>query len=189
MHTPHSKSECASWEDEQAAIASLVCMDAKRTVGYIRAPPLTQLSLHRPSVGSVGCPRSVARSSSGSLLRRACCCDAARGLVMGKPATPATDESPFAHFIDHDGEMKLDLEEFIEMQPVRIREIHTREQMQEWYQTADENGDGKLSVNEFFTCALLISNISAPKSRPESVSTTSVSPAHVLILPPLCATR
>ena len=118
-----------------------------------------------------------------------CCCDAARALVMGKPATPATDESPFAHFIDHDGEMKLDLEEFIEMQPMRIREIHTREQMQEWYQAADENGDGKLSVNEFFSCALLISNILAPKCRPASVSTASVSPAHVLVLPPLCATR
>ena len=68
-------------------------------------------------------------------------------------AAPA-DKSPFSNFIDHDGEMKLDLEEFIEMQPVRIREIHTCEQMHQWFKDADGNGDGKLSINEFFTCAL-----------------------------------
>ena len=64
----------------------------------------------------------------------------------------AGDKSPFSNFVDHDGEMKLDLEEFIEMQPIKIRETHTREQMQEWFNSADGNGDGKLSINEFFTC-------------------------------------
>ena len=37
------------------------------------------------------------------------------------------------------------------MQPERIREVHTRDEILEWYKTADENDDGKLSVNEFFT--------------------------------------
>jgi hypothetical protein len=69
-------------------------------------------------------------------------------------AAPA-DKSPFSNFIDHDGEMRLDFEEFIEMQPVKIREIHTREQMLQWFKDADGNGDGKLSINEFFTCARL----------------------------------
>ena len=196
MHTPHSKSECASWEEEQAATASLVCMDTysmpKDGRLHPRARPITapvKAGFPPPAPGRapmICCLVAVVERLAST---SCCCCDAARALVMGKPATPATDESPFAHFIDHDGEMKLDLEEFIEMQPVRIREIHTREQMQEWYQAADENGDGKLSVNEFFSCALLISNILAPKCRPASVSTASVSPAHVLVLPPLCATR
>lgn len=50
--------------------------------------------------------------------------------------------------------MKLNFEEFVEMQPERIREVHTRDEIYEWYQTADENNDGKLSVNEFFMWSL-----------------------------------
>ena len=40
------------------------------------------------------------------------------------------------------------------MMPERVREIHNRETIQGWYTAADSNGDGKLSINEFFTWSL-----------------------------------
>jgi Ca2+-binding EF-hand superfamily protein len=62
--------------------------------------------------------------------------------------------SLFGNFIDHDGEMKLAFEEFVAMQPVRIRELHTRETLREWYEAADEDHSGKLTINEFFKWSL-----------------------------------
>jgi Ca2+-binding EF-hand superfamily protein len=40
------------------------------------------------------------------------------------------------------------------MQPLRILEHHTREEIRQWYDDADESGDGKLTVNEFFEWSL-----------------------------------
>ena len=73
--------------------------------------------------------------------------------------TQKLEDSIFGKFIDHDGEMKLDLEEFVEMMPERIREIHDRQTICSWYTTADENGDGKLSINEFFHWSLCSSKV------------------------------
>lgn len=44
--------------------------------------------------------------------------------------------------------------QFVEMQPQRVRDVRTREEIHDWYTSADENGDGKLSVNEFFKWSL-----------------------------------
>lgn len=81
--------------------------------------------------------------------------------LAGKAVSTAQklEESIFGKFIDHDGEMKLDLEEFVEMMPERIREIHDRQTICSWYTTADENGDGKLSINEFFHWSLCSSKV------------------------------
>lgn len=64
------------------------------------------------------------------------------------------------HFVDHDGDMKLDFEEFVAMQPLPILEHHTREQIRQWYDEADVSGDGKLTTNEFFTWSLSRSSVS-----------------------------
>ena len=40
------------------------------------------------------------------------------------------------------------------MQPQRVRDLHSEGEMFQWYQDADENGDGDLSINEFFTWSL-----------------------------------
>ena len=51
--------------------------------------------------------------------------------AASKAAPPSV--TVFSSFVDHDGEMELDLEEFITMQPAKLREIHTREEMRAWY--------------------------------------------------------
>ena len=55
--------------------------------------------------------------------------------------------------------MKLDFEEFVAMQPMRIRELHTRDTLREWYEAADEDHSGKLTINEFFSWSLNSSQV------------------------------
>jgi Ca2+-binding EF-hand superfamily protein len=57
------------------------------------------------------------------------------------------------------GEMKLDFEEFVAMQPMRVRELHTRDTLREWYEAADEDHSGKLTINEFFSWSLNSSQV------------------------------
>lgn len=83
--------------------------------------------------------------------------------------------------VDGDGDQKLDFEEFFALQRMRlgrrrithishetshllaldpraaaaaIRNNHTAEEIRQWFDEADGNGDGVLSVNEFFVWAL-----------------------------------
>lgn len=55
---------------------------------------------------------------------------------------------------DRDGNVKLDFEEFVAMQPLRIREANTVEEMRQWFELADDDGNGTLSINEFFKWSL-----------------------------------
>ena len=61
---------------------------------------------------------------------------------------PPTTESVFASF-DRDGNAKLDFEEFVAMQPQRVRDLHSEGEMFQWYQDADENGDGLINFEEW----------------------------------------
>ena len=55
---------------------------------------------------------------------------------------------------DLDGDQKLDFEEYLAMMPSRVRETHPRSQLRAWFDTADVNGDGVLSLTEFFSWSL-----------------------------------
>ena len=52
-----------------------------------------------------------------------------------------TDDNPA-------GDAKLDFEEFYAMQPRSIREAHSQEDVRAWFESADLDGNGVLSVNE-----------------------------------------
>ena len=52
------------------------------------------------------------------------------------------------------GNQKLDFEEFLAMQPRRVREAYSSDSIEKWFQAADTNGDGTLSINEFFRWSL-----------------------------------
>ena len=55
----------------------------------------------------------------------------------------------------HDpGNQKLDFEEFLAMQPHRVRQQFAGEDIRRWFDAADANGDGVLSINEFFCWSL-----------------------------------
>ena len=59
----------------------------------------------------------------------------------------------FSEF-DTDGNAKLDFEEFLCMQPKRIRDTFTSEQIRSWFDAADSDGSGTLNTNEFFLWSL-----------------------------------
>ena len=73
----------------------------------------------------------------------------------GKDALQATtmDAHRFAEF-DTNGDQRIDLEEFIAMQPKRIRECYTSDEIAQWFDAADTDGSGQLSPNEFFMWSL-----------------------------------
>lgn len=54
----------------------------------------------------------------------------------------------------HAGNQKLDFEEFLAMQPLRVRQQFAAEEIRRWFDAADGNGDGVLSINEFFCWSL-----------------------------------
>lgn len=68
-------------------------------------------------------------------------------------AAVTTDSRSFAE-VDHDGDQKLDFEEFLSMQPDKILHDFGVNVIREWFDQADLDGDGTLSVNEFFQFAL-----------------------------------
>lgn len=51
---------------------------------------------------------------------------------------------------DHDGDQKLDFEEFYAMQPRKVRDTRSGAEIRQWFEAADVNGDGELSLDEFF---------------------------------------
>ena len=55
----------------------------------------------------------------------------------------------------HAGNQQLDFEEFYAMQPRKIRDEYTTEQIREWFEAADLDGNGTLCINEFFRWSLL----------------------------------
>lgn len=55
---------------------------------------------------------------------------------------------------DKDGNNALDWDEFLEMQPTRIRETHSEAEIREWFEMADVDGNGSVSINEFFIWTL-----------------------------------
>lgn len=59
----------------------------------------------------------------------------------------------FAEY-DGDGNQKLDFDEFYAMQPQRLRDEHSVEEIRTWFDAADTNGDGDLSIAEFFLWTL-----------------------------------
>ena len=63
------------------------------------------------------------------------------------------DAINFADY-DIDGSSRLDYDEFYAMQPQCIREHYSPSQIQAWAEAADSNGDGHISLNEFFRWSL-----------------------------------
>ena len=55
----------------------------------------------------------------------------------------------FAEY-DQDGDQKLDFEEFYAMQPQRLKDRYTVDEVRVMFNKADANSDGTLSINEFF---------------------------------------
>ena len=55
---------------------------------------------------------------------------------------------------DKDGNNALDWDEFLDMQPSRIRECHSDDEIRKWFQEADVDGNGTVSINEFFLWSL-----------------------------------
>ena len=56
------------------------------------------------------------------------------------------------HFVEADinGDRKLGLAEFIDMQPCRIKDRHSVEDIKTWFAAADMNRDGSIDVSDFF---------------------------------------
>ena len=56
--------------------------------------------------------------------------------------------------MDTDGNEKLDFEEFLAIIPSSIRSKHSTAEIRGWFDECDPNGDGVLSINEFFVWSL-----------------------------------
>ena len=57
----------------------------------------------------------------------------------------------FAELAEH---TKLDFEEFLAMQPRKLRDSRSADQIKAWFDAADVNHDGVLSLDEFFIWSL-----------------------------------
>ena len=55
---------------------------------------------------------------------------------------------------DADGNLELTFEEFIEMQPAQVREQHGVETLRGWFEAADTDSSGTVSINEFLLWSL-----------------------------------
>ena len=53
-----------------------------------------------------------------------------------------------------DGDQELDFEEFLAMMPRKLREVHPTEEIRVWFDSADDDGNGMLSINEYFKWTL-----------------------------------
>ena len=53
-----------------------------------------------------------------------------------------------------DGDQELDFEEFLAMMPRLIRKTHSTEEIRVWFDSADVDGSGLLSINEYFKWTL-----------------------------------
>jgi Ca2+-binding EF-hand superfamily protein len=55
---------------------------------------------------------------------------------------------------DADGDQQLDFDEFQAMLPHRVRELHRTSEIRQWFDAADTDNSGTLSISEFFTWSL-----------------------------------
>ena len=55
----------------------------------------------------------------------------------------------FAEF-DTDGDMKLDWDEFLALQTKAIRQKYSEDEIRSWFDVADADGNGSLSISEWF---------------------------------------
>lgn len=55
---------------------------------------------------------------------------------------------------DVDGNLDLSFEEFVEMQPQKVREQHGVETLRGWFEAADTDNSGTVSINEFLIWSL-----------------------------------
>ena len=55
---------------------------------------------------------------------------------------------------DGDGSGALDWDEFLEMQPSRVRARHSDDEIRTWFEQADVDGKGTVSIDEFFVWTL-----------------------------------
>lgn len=60
---------------------------------------------------------------------------------------------------DKDNNLALDFEEFLAMMPAKMREMHTPEQLRIFFNAADLDGDGTVSMSEFFRWSLTKSEL------------------------------
>lgn len=63
------------------------------------------------------------------------------------------DASRFAES-DQNGDMQLEWEEFLAMQPKHVRAANSLDEIKSWFKAADLNGNGTVSINEFFSWTL-----------------------------------
>lgn len=68
-------------------------------------------------------------------------------------ASTMNDAQAFAEF-DANGDQKLDFDEFYSMQPNAVRDLYPVELFREWFDLADADGNGTLTVNEFFAWSI-----------------------------------
>ena len=59
----------------------------------------------------------------------------------------------FADF-DRNGDQKLDFEEFYALQTKQVRDQYTADEVRVWFEAADANGDGSISISEWFMWTL-----------------------------------
>ena len=61
---------------------------------------------------------------------------------------------------DVDGDSELTFEEFVAMQPLRVREAHSEQDMRGWFESADTDHNGTVSINEFFMWTMKMHSMS-----------------------------
>lgn len=86
--------------------------------------------------------------------------------MAGRFASNAKRDSLRFAEADKDGNNVLDWNEFLEMQPMSIRLQHSEKDIYEWFKSADVDGSGTVSINEFFMYTLqrvrIIASIRGP---------------------------
>ena len=63
------------------------------------------------------------------------------------------DASRFAE-ADANGDLQLEWEEFLNLQPQHVREKHSHEEIRSWFAAADVNKNGTVSINELCVCQI-----------------------------------
>ena len=63
------------------------------------------------------------------------------------------DSTQFSEY-DWDSDQKLEFEQFLAMQPELVRQRHSSDDINKWFEFADVNGDGSLCVSEYFRWSL-----------------------------------
>lgn len=92
--------------------------------------------------------------SSAKELRRASLAAMMAGRQARAFATSTTDDARRFTEADRDSDQRLDFAEFYSMQPRAVLDRFSAKQVREMFDAADVNGDGVLSINEFFFYSL-----------------------------------